>query len=565
MAEFGATVRESNSSVVQQSAENKPSNVKFGGRLPVDQTATDPAAALREGITLQMNDILQEKDPNVRLEKISQMSTAARRKQSEILERIATRVKDESQIPILEQKLKEVRNQGFAGRLLDGAIQRKLGGLLPEQSLRNALQEERAAVQQKIKLEISTNPDIASVEAIHDTFGFLNTQTRKTTAQIGRQEADEIRDENKEDDSITRAMEAKVRITEARIAKETAIEMQRDSSKQLFDYQTEIRREDKKEAKEEKRVDLLNALSQPQIEAARIISGKSEKDNSIGDYIILNSKNKDFSETMANIESPDAILRLSLEGNSTAQGFLMKKQAEVLAGTSDRTDPRYIKELAVAKNDVREMTRVMTSPSQLEVAKDRVYGMKGSSKRTNYDNNNQLRTLALGTREAAAENLRIRAELAGDFLATVNRETFVGNLDSWGDQYTAALGKLPTYLKLAQDKGKGNVKLDDMIQSITAIEDPEIKAQELAKFETIMSAAAANKNKAYFGFALDNLGVRSAIERSVVRSLRGDLQDATLPIARTLVNPTGVAIEYIKDTYKEIDDKFDITDYIFGK
>lgn len=563
MPTFGATLENSPSSIVRLQAKDKPTNVKFGATLPTNSLATDPAAAFRETLRQQMTSITTEKDPRVKLNLISQLSSASHKRAAEIATTIAERLRSESRIPMLKERLREL-DKGGIGNLLGSLINRRMG-IPPEQNtVRLSLEDERQEITRRIKLELSQNPDIVAIGALQDSFGFLNTQTKLATSEINKKTSDEIRDENRVDITAERKSAADLRLRESRISAGITASTALQNQKLLIEERKDVRKEERQEKKEDQRIDLLNALDQDQLEAARIISGKHRTDFTIGDYVIQNLKSKDFQEVLASVGSPEVIQSIALEGNVTAQKYMTIKQAEILSGTEDRTDSKYIGELAISKNDIKEMFKVMTSPTQFAIAMDRVYGSKGTSKRDSYDQANLQRTLLMGTREQAIENKRIRSELAADFLTTVNTDTFKSNINSWGAQFTSVMENNPIYMKLVKDKGKNNISIDDYVSSIMSIEDDTNKAKEMQMFETVMAGAAANKNKAYFGFAIDNISVKATLERSVVRSLRGDLEDAFPTIARTaqgVINPLAVLQEEIQ----KIDEEYNISDYLFGK
>lgn len=514
-----------------------PVPAKLQTRLPVSPTGQSVTLGeqsdVMAGINAARATIQGAKTPEEKLNLISELSAASKQSMGDITQQIYDQQIAQSNVPKLTQMLKDNVENAGPGQFLANTLKYNLGiPIVTGNHLRNAIQEETNNVLKKTKAIAAQNPDLQTIDALHDPKGFLNTQTLLASKDIARNEQDALRDQNKVDATAIQDRQFQDRIKESRI-----------TSQLNLNTSSELRRQDRQAIQDEKTQAIADSITPEQRDLAATHLGKNVNDPVVDRYIMGNHKDKLLGPVLSNASSPEAIVNLALDGNSVAQGVAVDKQAQLLSGTDDRNSDKYIAAKATAKNDMKFMNRVISNPAGQEEAMNIVYGPKGTTRRKQYESSLAANALLPG-KEGQAANRAARQQLAQDALFTANKNEFMNKISSWPDRTLSLIEKNPIYQQLVQDKGKDNVGVQDVVNSISAIKDKKVAATELDAFSNVMQHAAGEKNKAYFGFALDNLSTGGLVQQAVTRSLMGDVRAALVAGGQEMlkgnVQPLGI-------------------------
>lgn len=535
---------------IQQTAPKAPAKLGATGTPAVEDTMSAPRAKIYE----QIQAIHAEKDPENKLNMISQLAQSSKQFAADTKKAITERVVSESRIPMLKDAIAKEDEGGFSN-LVGNVINARFGLPNTGTQLRRNMDDEVQHANKKISMEFEQNPDIVAIAALHDSHGFLATQSTLAGRAISRRENDAVQDVNKQ------AQLENTRET-GKINREAAFA----NTSQMLKLRTQEREIERQTKKDELEQQLHDAITPEQRDIARAYSGKQPHDTSVDSFLIANVKrDKSFQAVMTQADSPEGMVSLALSGNPQAAKVAVAKQAELLSGETDPMSPKYRAAKATATEDMRFMNKVMSTSEGYSNALDLVYGTKGSDRRKKYESALANETALLSPKDQLAARTNAKAQLAKDALATANKNQFVRSISSWPEQFTTVMDSNPIYQKLVTDKGKNNVSVRDMVTSITAIADPAVRSQQMQNFEFVMQNAAKHNNQAYFGFALDNMAVQMNIADSITRTLKGDLGDAALGAARTFFNPLSHLKEGISKVYDDIDSAYGVTKYIKGQ
>lgn len=520
----------------------------------------DVMSEARKAIYQKVQDIQATRDPETKLGMISDLAASSRQFAADTKKAITERNIAESRIPLLKQRIQQ-EDAGGAASMVGNIINAKFGLPNTGTQLRRNMDDEVQHVNKKVAMEFDANPDIVAIASLHDAHGFLATQTALASRAIGRKEQDQIRDENA-------ALTLQNTRETGKIQKQASF----DNSAQLLQMNAQQRQLDRQQKQDEQQQQLYDAITPEQRDVARAYSGKAPGDSSVDSFLVANIKrDKNFAAAVSQADSPDGMVSLALSGNPQAAKIAVNKQAEQLSGETDPMSQKYRAAKATATEDMRFMNRIVNTSADYESALDTVYGPKGAAKRTKYLTSLQNETALLSPKDKLAAQTQAKTQLAKDALMVENQKRFVNNVSSWPAEFTKVLDVHPIFQKLAEQKGRTNVSVEDMIKGITALPDPTVKAEQMKNFEFLMNHAAQQLNQGYFGFAVDGTAVKTNISQNIARSLRGDTQSALLAGAQSFFNPLSKIKQGIEDltgtdlSPAALDQKYGIMDYIRGK
>jgi len=529
-AEEAGTVRyqQPTPSTVVQTTGYQPVNTgQVVNTVPTEEGPTNSASFLTN-VTISKENIEKETDPTEKLRLIADLNKSMLVRKTERTQKIAEDITSASGILQLEKDFKATTESGFfSGNTVVNVLKRKAGIESTEQSQRRAIQTMRQSNQQNLINQIATDPDLAAIDADFDPqTGYFTMQVKEADRQQGISDQQILHKQQVADRRTLNAENRKLTLINAqtgRLAQDQITDANREAANLVID--------DRKTADLLRTQELAEASTSPnQLALFSASTGKPNTEISALAHHKKMTSDPDYKLASMNADSPGNLLKLSLgvgdkngRENPYAKKYLIQKQAELVAGTTDKNSTAYQNALNYANRSHRFMMDVVTKPTKRDAAMRLVYGSPESAPAKAWKD--RIDTSTYGQTKAEAERTRVDfySQLAEDAHVQIEQDAFVADLSSWGDASFAKIQGSSMYKEIRKEKGEGApIGMQDMVNAIVKIEDPATRKGYLAEFTALAETSANERTrKSFFGVAMNAVTLQNMIAKAVTRTVFG--------------------------------------------